>query len=72
MSRKYPNTKYYKHGDMGAQLSAHRYGYTITYVRRGRVEDESTYYIRDGYSRKVGRTEALRELKRKHFEQIKD
>ena len=69
MKKKYPNTRYYKHGDgTSAALSANRHGYAITYSRRGQVVHESTYYIRDGYNRGVGRTEALRELKRNHFE----
>ena len=69
---KYPNTRYYKHADgTGAALSANRHGYMITYSRRGKVVHESTYYIRDGYNRSVGRMEAIRELKRNHFESRK-
>lgn len=68
---KYPKTRHYKNGNKTASLESHRLGYSINYSHNGRHYNESTYYVRDGWNRSVGRTEALRELKRNHFVEIK-
>lgn len=69
---KFPKTKHFRCGSCFASLEANRFGYTITYSRNGKVVGGSTYYVRDGWNRSVGRTEALRELKRQNYKEIKN
>ena len=71
MAYKFPYTRRFKKGDEYATLEAHNKGYSITYSRKGRVKSISTFYVKDGYNRPVGRMSALRELKRFNFEEIK-
>ena len=59
MANKYPRTRIFKKGDEYASLEANNKGYSITYSRKGRVKSTSTFYVRDGYNRPVGRQSAL-------------
>ena len=69
---KFPKTRYFKCGGSMASLETNRAGYSITYSVNGKVKGSSTYYEKDGWTRSVGRIEALRELRRQNYKEIKD
>ena len=68
---KLPKTRFFQSGNTKASLEAHNKGYSLTFSRNGKVFCTKTFYLSDGYNRSVGRLEALRELKRGHFKEIK-
>ena len=68
---RFPKSRLYRNGNETATLEANVKGYSITYAKDGHVFCHQTFYVSDGWNRAVGRTEALRELKRGHFVEVK-